>query len=351
MLKIKYKKVDLVFKNPAGTSRGTLHTKPSWFLILQNTNNDKISMGECSIIPKLSIDDLNNYEEKLNTIIHTINDTQSLEHQFDFSGYPSIKFGYEMMTRDYHSKEDKILFESDFTKGNFSIPINGLIWMGDKDNMFKQIKLKLNDGWQCLKLKIGAIDFEEELNLLKYVRKQFRKDDLELRVDANGAFKPHEALKKLDILSKLDIHSIEQPIKAGQIENMSQLCEKSPLPIALDEELIGVFGLNKKRELLQQINPQYIILKPSLLGGWQESDEWIESAKRLNIGYWATSALESNIGLNAIAQWIGQSNDIGTQGLGTGQIYRENVSSPLVSKSGYLKYDVSHDWNFGLLEL
>ncbi len=349
MIKVNYKKIDLVFKKPAGTSRGTLHTKPSWFLILKDTNSDKISIGECSIIPNLSIDNLDNYEAKLQQIINTINNTQSLEHQFNLTEYPSIKFGYEMLKKDYHCKSDKILFESDFTNGKFAIPINGLIWMGDKDNMFEQIKLKLNDGWQCLKLKIGAIDFEEELNLLKYIRKQFDKNDLELRVDANGAFKPNEALKKLNILAKLDIHSIEQPIKAGQIKEMSQLCQDSPLPIALDEELIGIFSLEEKKKLLKQISPQYIILKPSLLGGWQESDEWINSAKQMNIKYWATSALESNIGLNAIAQWISQSNKIGIQGLGTGQIYKENIASPLVSKSGYLRYDVSNNWDYSLV--
>ncbi len=349
MIKASYKKIDLVFRNPAGTSRGTLYTKPSWFLILKDSN--KISIGECSIIPNLSTDNLYNYEEKLHQIVTMINRTQSLEQQFDFTDFPSIKFGYEIMTRDYYSKKDKILFESDFTKGKFAIPINGLIWMGDKDDMLKQIKTKLNDGWDCLKLKIGAIDFEEELNLLKYVRKQFNKNDLELRVDANGAFTPKEALKKLDTLSKLDIHSIEQPIKAGQIEEMSQLCQNSPLPIALDEELIGIFSLKKKKKLLKEISPQYIILKPSLLGGWQESDEWIDSAKQMDIKYWATSALESNIGLNAIAQWISQSNKIGIQGLGTGQIYKENITSPLISKSGYLRYNSKNNWNFDLLGL
>ncbi len=352
MIKANYNKIDLVFKNPAGTSRGTLYTKPSWFLIIKDTNNSKISIGECSIIPKLSIDKLDNYEEKLNQIVNTINDTQSLEHQFDFTKHPSIKFGYEILTKDYNCKKDKILFKSDFTEGKFAIPINGLIWMGDKNSMLEQIKTKLNDGWRCLKLKIGAINFEEELNLLKYVRKQFDRNDLELRVDANGAFKPNEALKKLDTLSKLDIHSIEQPIKAGQREEMSILCEKTTLPIALDEELIGIFGFDKKEKLLKQINPQYIIIKPSLLGGWQESEEWIGIAKKMNINYWATSALESNIGLNAIAQWIGQNRKIGIQGLGTGQIYKENITSPLVSKSGYLKYDdVQNDWNFDLLEI
>ena len=319
--------------------------KPSWFFVVKDSQkNDKISIGECGLLPKLSFDDKPGYDEKLKEIVDKINLYQSLDIDLDLKDFPSIRFGMEMLKKDYMSKQDKILFESEFTQGNLIIPINGLIWMGKKQFMFDQVKEKINDGWKCIKIKIGAIDFDEELSLLKYIRSQFTKEDIELRVDANGAFSPSNALEKLKILSDYDLHSIEQPIKAGQLHEMAKLCEMTPLPIALDEELIGINDEIRKKYLLESIKPQYIILKPSLTGGWESSEEWIDIAKSLGIGYWVTSALESNIGLNAIAQWtVTLDKDI-IHGLGTGQLYTNNIDSPLNVSKGFLFYDTRNKW-------
>jgi len=240
------------------------------------------------------------------------------------------------------------LFYSEFTKGKQSIPINGLVWMGDKEFMKRQIKEKLAAGFSCIKMKIGAIDFETEIDLLKSIRKEFSATEIELRVDANGGFTPKNALEKLKRLSELEIHSIEQPIKQGQFEEMAMLCEKTPLPIALDEELIGVFSIERKRKIIQTIQPQFIILKPSLVGGFKGSEEWIELANSHNIAWWITSALESNVGLNAIAQWTFTLNNTMPQGLGTGGLYTNNFDSPLEIQKGSLHYNNSKKWNFNL---
>jgi len=345
LLELKVFKKDLLFKFPAGTSRGVMLKKPSWFFVLvENDNTEKISIGECGLLPKLSMEDKSGYVEKLNEIAEKINAAQSIDIDFDLKKYPSIRFGMEMLKKDYKSKNKKILFESGFTGGKYQIPINGLIWMGDKRFMFEQIKTKIEEGWKCIKIKIGAIDFEEELSLLQYIRNHFNKDDIELRVDANGAFHFKKALENLKRLSEFDLHSIEQPIKSGQIDQMAELCEMSPLAIALDEELIGVNDLKNKKFLLDSIKPQYIVLKPSLTGGWEASEEWIKIAKYLEIGYWVTSALESNIGLNAIAQWtVTLDKDI-IHGLGTGQIYTNNIESPLYAAKGFLSYNPQKKW-------
>lgn len=220
--------------------------------------------------------------------------------------------------------------------------------MGSEAFMKQQIKEKIEAGFTCIKMKIGAIDFQSEINLLKSIRKEFSSADIELRVDANGAFSCSEALEKLKRLSEFDLHSIEQPIKQGQIENMTLLCEQTPLPIALDEELIGVFALTQKQMLLQTIKPQYIILKPSLVGSFKGCDEWIGTTERLNIGWWMTSALESNVGLNAIAQYTYTKQNLMPQGLGTGGLFTNNFDSPLVVKNGKLQYNNSKKWTFNL---
>lgn len=220
--------------------------------------------------------------------------------------------------------------------------------MGDKAFMSQQIKDKIAQGFKCIKLKIGAIDFETELDLLKSIRKEFTVKDIELRVDANGAFFPENALEKLKILSKFDLHSIEQPIRQGQLNEMARLCEETPLPIALDEELIGIFSVTKKQELLQIINPQYIILKPSLVGGFKGCKDWIDLASKLHIGWWITSALESNIGLNAIAQWTYSLQATMYQGLGTGSLFTNNFDSPLQVKNGTLQFEQHRQWNINL---
>ncbi len=253
-----------------------------------------------------------------------------------------------MAIKSLESKTPFELFPSVFTRGEASIPINGLIWMGSESFMKRQIKEKIEAGFGCIKMKIGAIDFETEIDLLKSIRKEFSPSDIELRVDANGAFHPNEALGKLQRLSELNLHSIEQPIKQGQFDTMAKLCEETPLPIALDEELIGIFTSSKKEELLQTIGPQYIILKPSFIGGYKGAEEWIHLAEQQQVGWWVTSALESNVGLNAIAQWTFTLATDTVQGLGTGSLYTNNFDSPLQIKNGTLHYNNKLKWKFNL---
>ena len=250
-----------------------------------------------------------------------------------------------MAFQSLESEDMFVLFPSTFTKGTQSIPINGLVWMGEESVMKQQIEEKLAQGFRCIKLKIGAIDFEKEINLLAFIRKHFDAQTIEIRVDANGAFSSIEALEKLNRLAIYNLHSIEQPIAQHQVAHMSKLCQITPIPIALDEELIGVFYVPNKQKLLMQLQPQYIILKPSLVGGFRGSKEWIEIAESLGIQWWITSALESNIGLNAIAQWTFLQNNPLPQGLGTGGLYRNNFDCPLVVKKGELWYDVHQSWN------
>ena len=340
-----YQKYILNFKRPSGTSRGILKTKETWFIILND--NEKQGIGECGILRTLSVDDRPDYEEKLKWACQNIHlgTVVLLKELYEF---PSIQFGLEQAFLSLQSHTMFDLFPSEFTKGNQAIPINGLVWMGDKEFMKTQIKEKLATGFSCIKMKIGAIDFKTEMELLTSIRKEFSSNEIELRVDANGGFDPNNALEKLKRLSELEIHSIEQPIKQGQFEQMASLCEKTPLPIALDEELIGVFSVTKKQEILQTIQPQYIILKPSLVGGFKGSKEWIEKAESHNVGWWVTSALESNVGLNAIAQWTFTLNSNMPQGLGTGGLYTNNIKSPLEIEKGSLKYNTSKKWNFNL---
>ena len=265
--------------------------------------------------------------------------------------FPSIQIGLEMAFKSLESKDGFNLFPSQFIQNEAPISINGLIWMGDKAFMKQQIKDKLEAGFSCIKLKIGAIDFSSEIELLKSIRQEFSVNDIELRVDANGAFSPQEALEKLKRLSQFDLHSIEQPIKQGQWNDMAKLCESTPLPIALDEELIGVFSEEKKKEMLSLINPQYIILKPTLVGGFRGSEQWIDLAEQQDVKWWVTSALESNIGLNAIAQWTYTLNSKLPQGLGTGSLFTNNFDSPLVVKNGTLQYNNNRDWNTSILDI
>ena len=342
-MRAEYHKYILKFKQPSGTSRGVLKIKETWFIIINN--NGKVGIGECGILRGLSADDRPDYEEKLKWTCENIN-LGLAKLINELVELPSIQFGLEIAFKSLESQNKFELFPSKFTRSNYSIPINGLIWMGTEAFMKVQIKEKIDSGFSCIKMKIGAIDFKTELNLLKSVRKEFSSNDIELRVDANGAFKADEALEKLKRLSEFDLHSIEQPIKAGQIYEMAQLCENTPLPIALDEELIGIFDVTNKTKLLQIIKPQYIILKPSFIGGWQGSNEWIEFANDLNIGWWITSALESNIGLNAIAQWTYTLKNDLPQGLGTGSLFTNNFDSPLEVKNGNLYYNNIVTWNF-----
>lgn len=340
-----YQKHILKFKQPGGTSRGVLHIKETYLLFIQENNQNGV--GECGLFKGLSADDRPDYEEKLQWLCNNINLEKSLllSELFEF---PSIQFGLEQALLSLKSDDKFVLFPSKFTESKGTIPINGLIWMGTAGFMKQQIKEKLAAGFTTLKLKIGAINFEKEIELLRSIRKEFTSEHIELRVDANGAFTPENALEKLKRLADFDLHSIEQPIKAGQWQEMASLCKKTPLPIALDEELIGVFMRKNKEKLIETINPQYIILKPSLVGGIQGSKEWIEISNQHDVSWWITSALESNIGLNAIAQFTYSLRTTMPQGLGTGGLFTNNFESPLEVENGKLHYNSKLKWQFSL---
>jgi o-succinylbenzoate synthase len=346
LIKATYKKYNLNFKTPSGTSRGILKIKETWFFILKD--NGRVGIGETGLFRGLSIDDVDHYENKLKWVCNHIDLGLELLRKQLYE-FPSIQFGLEQAFLSLKSESSFELFPSSFTRGKKSIPINGLIWMGNKSFMKNQIQEKLKSGFSCLKMKIGALNFDAEMELLKEIRKEFSSNEIELRVDANGAFNPKNALEKLHRLSALEIHSIEQPIQQGQVQEMAELCSKAPLPIALDEELIGVFSSEQKKKLIATIAPQYIILKPSLIGGFAGCEEWINLAQQYNCGWWITSALESNVGLNAIAQFTYTLQSNLPQGLGTGGLFTNNFTSPLEVKNGTLQYDPLLNWNLNLL--
>ena len=326
MLKASFQKYRLHFKEPSGTSRGILLDKDTYFIrIWEEGAETCFGLGECALFRGLSAEDRPDYEEKLREVCNRIAEIETASLQ----EWSSIRFGVEMAFADLRQGGKRIYFPSAFSAGEAGIEINGLIWMGDRETMLQRIRAKLDAGFHCIKVKIGAIDFQSELDLLKFIRRRFGREDVELRVDANGAFAPETALERLDALAKYDLHSIEQPIRAGQWEEMARLTSESPLPIALDEELIGCNTLEGKQKLLSAIRPQYIILKPSLHGGVCGGNEWISEAEKRQIGWWITSALESNIGLNAIAQWCATFDNPLPQGLGTGLLFTDNVEMPL----------------------
>ena len=344
-MKAHYKKHILEFKTPSGTSRGILKTRHTWFIVVEN--NGEFGVGECGMLRGLSIDDRQDFEQTLQWVCENIH--LGLQHLYAaLTEFPSIQMGLEIAFKSLAAHDPFQIFPSAFTKGETSIAINGLIWMGDKAFMSKQISTKLNEGFRCIKMKIGAINFETELELLKNIRQEFSASEIEIRVDANGAFNPKNTLEKLKQLSDLDLHSIEQPIAVKKWDQMAYLCEKSPLDIALDEELIGVFSNQDKQALLQHVKPQYIILKPSFIGGFKGSDSWIELAQANNIQWWVTSALESNVGLNAISQYTFTKNSTLPQGLGTGSLYTNNIASALQITKGTLCYNPTKKWNFNL---
>ena len=330
-------KHSLQFKKPGGTSRGVLHYKDTY--ILEISLGSQKGIGECGLFKGLSCDDLPDYEEKMQWLCTNINEDDTLIRTY-LNAYPSILFGWEQASRNLVLGNDTY-FENQFTNGEKSIKINGLIWMGETSFMIEQIEQKLAENYDCIKLKIG-VNWSEEKKVIQELRKNFPKDHLELRVDANGAFSPTKAMHVFEELAKLEIHSIEQPIKAGQVEAMQKLCATTPTPIALDEELIGVLDFKAKETLLGTIKPQYIILKPSLVGGIQGSDEWITVAERSNVGWWITSALESNIGLNAISQYTYSKNPKIPQGLGTGALFTNNFPTHLVLKGDQLWHEKTH---------
>ncbi len=340
MLKIRIIPYTLQFKRPAGTSRGVYHDHKVWYVVVTSASDpERWGVGECAPLFDLSCDYNEDYERNLQHFCRKLEEEGKLDIE-TLRPFPSILFGLETALRQLEQGSFS-LWDTAFAKGEKGIPINGLIWMGDYGYMLEQIESKLAQGFRCIKLKIGAIDFEQELDLLRYIRRHVSTRRLTLRVDANGAFSPADALDKLKRLAELDLHSIEQPIRAGQWNEMARLTASTPLPIVLDEELIGVNNPEEKKRLLETIRPQYIILKPTLHGGISGCNEWIELAEKMNIRWWITSALESNIGLNAIAQWCATFDNPMPQGLGTGALYTNNVEMPLLIKGDCLWYDLS----------
>lgn len=337
----------LVFNRPSGTSRGVLTEKPCWYLVVADPHGHT-GIGECGPIWGLSPETPANYQTELERVVTMINDFPLLFEDGSLDAYPSIKFGLETALLDLATGGRRTPYPSPFTEAADGIKINGLIWMGNREYMLAQIMEKLKAGFTCLKLKIGALDWKTELEILQGIRQEFPPSQLQLRVDANGAFANETAPERLYQLAKLHIHSIEQPIKQGNWQAVGYLCRHSPVPIALDEELIGVYG-EQRAKLLDTIKPQYIILKPSLLGGIEACEAWIKLATERNIGWWATSMLESNVGLNTIAQWTYTQNNPLPQGLGTGQLYTNNPGSPLYLDGEHLKTNPAEDWDLGVI--
>ena len=326
---------DLQFKRPAGTSRGVLNHRRVWYFVLEKEG--RTGVGECAPLPGLSAETIPEVEQALAALAA---DPDGCCDRADQERMPSsVLFALETALGDLEQAGTQILFPSGFTRGNKGIPINGLIWMGEVSFMKEQIRQKLDLGWRCIKLKIGALQFEEELAILKGIRAEYSADDVILRVDANGGFSPDEVLDRLGQLAELNIHSIEQPIAKGQWQHMAGVCRHSPLDIAFDEELIGITEREEKIRLLDTLSPHYLVLKPSLHGGMKGCDEWIELADARGIGWWVTSYLESNLGLNAIAQWTFLKQPHLHQGLGTGQLFTNNMDSPLEIRGEQLFFD------------
>ncbi|MEX2565013.1 MAG: o-succinylbenzoate synthase [Cyclobacteriaceae bacterium] len=344
----------LEFKFDAGTSRGILKKRKTFLVkVTSSTFPGFVGYGEAGPLVGLSVDDREDFPEQVNLVLERIQKMEIPIHPEKIlqmlndtvpPSLPSLQFALETALLDLINGGKRRMFSNGFFDDNQAIPINGLIWMGNEDFMLNQIKAKIEEGYTCIKIKIGAIDFEQECAVLKFIRNQFSASDITIRVDANGAFGLKEALGKLSVISKFHVHSIEQPIPKGNAEAMAELCRKTPVPIALDEELIGIDGHEISSQLLDDIQPQYIILKPTLLGGIKKTREWINMAEERNIGWWMTSALESNIGLNAIAQFTSTFKPILPQGLGTGQLYHNNFGSPLKIENGRLWYDSNIQW-------
>ena len=351
-----YHKYTLQFRFLAGTSRGVLRSKDSYFIKVSQKRDDPLyGLGECAPLQGLSIDDVPDYDQRVANLCQQLSSQEmnlrNTSEVFSWvdtlldKHFPSLRFGSEMALLDLMHGGNKLILENNWSQSPYqSIPINGLVWMNDQQHMLNQLQEKLNQGFDCIKIKIGAIDFDQEMALLEFIREYYGPDEVTIRVDANGAFSSNDVFEKLERLSVFSVHSIEQPIQPGQYPLMRKLCAQRPVPIALDEELIGVHESGEKAELLDQILPQYIILKPSLLGGIQASREWIRLAEERNIGWWITSALESNIGLNAIAQLTATYPVQQPQGLGTGQLYENNISSPLQIHDGKLYYAADGVW-------
>ncbi len=349
MIQARYIRHPLYFHRPAGTSRGVLTEKDCWFVVLTG-DKGLPGIGEVSFIPGLSVEDPGELEIRLDHVCKLVSRGE-MDPRQPLPSLPGVQFALETAIADMEGGGRRILYPSDFTSGLCGIPTNGLIWMGDRSFVMEQVKEKISGGYRVLKMKVGALDFSDELEILRWIRSEFRTADLEIRLDANGAWKPGEVPRRLGELSRFGIHSIEQPIAPGQIESMASICRDSPVPIALDEELTGVAGKSQPSEMLRQIRPHYIILKPGLLGGFSAAGEWIAAAREVDTGWWVTSALESNIGLNAIAQWTFTLGVEMPQGLGTGMLYRNNVPSPLHLEGARLWHREVQPWDLTSLDL
>lgn len=347
------------FNFEARTSRGVMKDRTSWFIkISESGNPDIFGVGECAPLAGLSPEFNEHYESKLGSVIDKFNalglktapGTLADIHQLVISRLPeassmsSVIFGLETALLDLFHDGERVIFRNSFIEGK-PVPINGLVWMGGMDFMLQQIEIKIRDGFRCIKLKVGGLDFEKECDVLQYVRRKYFREDITVRLDANGALKPEDALYKLNELAKFKIHSIEQPLKKGS-EHLAELCAKSPIPIALDEELLGVNDAPGQEKLLKNCKPRFIILKPSLHGGLYGANSWIETGERLGIKWWLTSALESNIGLNALSQFVSEYPVEMPQGLGTGSLYDDNFLSPLeVQRTGTLAFNKRESWD------
>lgn len=333
----------LLFKEPGGTSRGVMTEKPTFLVKVFDENDpEHFGIGEAAVFPGLSPEADGNYVNKLIEVMANV----ALGLPTDLTRHSSIQFGLEQAILDFSNDCKGIYYPGDFTQGKSEIIINGLVWMGDFDRMIERIREKVGAGFHCLKLKIGAIDWDKELEMLHFIRNSFNENELTIRVDANGAFNDKDALQRLNDLSQLSIHSIEQPVKSGQTELMAYICRVSPIPVALDEELIGKGTEEERKKTLDVIKPAYIILKPALCGGFSGASEWISLADERNIGWWITSALESNIGLNAIAQWTAQLGVSMPQGLGTGGVFSNNFKTPIYLEGEILKFNPNDKFDY-----
>lgn len=330
-VKIRIIPFQLVFKKPARTSRDVLESRSILYLIFYSDLENKRGIGECAPIFGLSLEQEHLLHDELQLHAHFFLENGSISQEAS----PAIRFAIESGWMDYVNGGKGIANDK---KIYSSIPINGLVWMNRKDEMIEEAFQKIEEGYSTIKLKVGGIKFEDELSILEVLRKKYSKDRITIRLDANGAFSEKDVFSKLDTLSQFDIHSIEQPIKAGQTYLMKNVCSESPIPIALDEELIGNFNLSEKKTLLESIQPKYIILKPTLHGGFEGCDDWIKAAEKLHIDWWATSALESSIGLSAIAHWVNEKVVTLPQGLGTGSLYKNNLPAQWITEKGFLTF-------------
>ena len=351
MIQATWNELTLTPRFPLGTSKGVINVRTVWYLIAWDTDRPQVrGIGEAALFPGHSKEFPADVRTKL---LELCADTSNWEQRLhdDLVHVPSVRFAVDQCLRDLQVSGSKVLFPSEFTLGRAGIPINGLVWMGDKNTMRERFKAQIDGGNRCMKMKIGAIGIDEELGLLTDVRREFSAKELTLRVDANGAFTNSTVMPVLERLAELEVESIEQPVPSGLYEVMAELCASSPLPIALDEDLIGMNTTEAKKDLLDHVKPQHIVIKPSMVGGWAAAQEWIDLAQERSIGWWITSALESSIGLNAIAQWTATLGVTVPQGLGTGSVYADNIPSPLTVKGGELRYLPEVAWDLERLAL